>query len=152
MAPRLSIVPSSTGSRPAQFAGAPRQRLSLVRDDIAIRVESEIDARFWVRLEVEGVDELVVTDFTAGGRPEVELIDAMVMAVEALEPGPFRRMVFRDLIPAGHQSAQFPVRVVEAFDRVKRLAEAVADAEGRSVATATMEPRRGKLDAIIQFH
>lgn len=127
-------------------------RMSLVGDDLAIRVESELDPRFWVRVEAGGGAELVVTDFTAGGRPEAELLEAMVMAVEALRPGPFRRMVFRDLIPAGHQTAQFPVKVVEAFDRVKRLADAVAGAEGRSVASATMEPRRGKLDAIIHFH
>lgn len=126
--------------------------LTVSNDGLAIRVESELDPRFWVRVEAGGGAELVVTDFTAGGRPEAELLEAMVMAVEALKPGPFRRMVFRDLIPAGHQTAQFPVKVVEAFDRVKRLADAVAGAEGRSVASATMEPRRGKLDAIIQFH
>jgi len=126
--------------------------LSISNDGLAFRAESALDARFWLRVEAGDGDELVVTDFTPGGRPEAELREAIVAVIEALEPGPFRRMVFRDLFPAGQQTPQFPIRLVEAFDRVKRLADAVAGALGRSVGLATMEPRRGKLDAIIHFH
>jgi hypothetical protein len=131
---------------------APAPRLSISGDDYCVRVESDIDPRYWVRIERGDGEDLVVTDFTAGGRPDAELRQGLVMGIEALQPGPFDRMVFRDLIPAGHQSAQFPRKVVEAFDQVKRLAATVADATGREVGQATMEPRRGKLDAIVDFH
>lgn len=129
----------------------PASGLSVSGDDYCVRVESDIDARYWVRIERGEGDDLVVTDFTAGGRPDRELQQGLMMGINALQPGAFDRMVFRDLIPAGHQTPQFPLRVVEAFDRAKRLAETVAGATGREVAAATMEPRRGKLDAIVTF-
>lgn len=133
-------------------AAASAPQLSLSGDAYCVRVESDIDPRFWVRIERGDGEDLVVTDFTAGGRPDAELRQGLVMGIEALQPGAFERLVFRDLIPAGHQSAHFPRQVVEAFDKVKRLAAMVARATGREVGQATMAPRRGKLDAIVDFH
>jgi len=137
----------------AKEAVAPDPAAELVvgGDDFSVRVESRLDPRFWVRIERETGGGIVVTDFTAGSRPEAELKAAFLLGVEALNVADFDRVVFRDLVPSGDQSEGFPVKVIQSADLAKRLAAALAEARNRPVRGFTMEPRRRKLDAIVQF-
>lgn len=134
-----------------RIADDPAAELVVGGDDYSIRVESKLDPRLWVRIERETGGGVVVTDFTAGSRPESELKAALLLGFDALMAPEFSRVVFRDLVPAGDQVEGFPIKVIQSADLAKRLAAALGEATGRAVKSFTMEPRRGKLDAIVVF-
>jgi hypothetical protein len=139
-------------ARVLAFLGTPPVRtsavLQVVEDDFSVKVLSEADDRFWVRVEKGVGDSVVVTDFVAGRHGEDDLIEALRLAVRLLGVGAATRIRFRDLVPGSVDAPRFAFRLEQATEIAKRAAIAIARDAGRSLASFKIERRGEKMDAL----
>lgn len=127
----------------------PTAGLVVSEDDYSVRVTRTDDQRFWLRLEKPSGGELVVSDCLLGDADEAVMGAACALAVRQLGLLRPERVVFRDVVAGGHQTADFPRKMLLAGERAKRLAKAVATATGRQCGCLEMSSRRGRLDAAV---
>jgi hypothetical protein len=138
-------------SRPQPLEGRlvdPGAELSVGGDDFSVRVEHRGDPRFWVRIERDTSDGVVVTDFTPGDRPEDELEAGLLRGIEALQGAPFSQVVFRDLVPGGDEDR---LKIYQSAGLARRLATFLAESLRRPILDFTLVPRRDKLDAVARY-
>ena len=120
--------------------------LRLAEDDFSVKVMSDDDAHFWVRIEKDDSDTVVVSDFLQGGLSEADLVVGLRMALKAARMSHRRRVLFRDIVPGGAEKPLFALRLQQTSDCVKRAVTAIAADGGRTLATFAIVPRGNKMD------
>lgn len=125
-----------------------RARLTLAEDDYAIKVTSDDDPHFWVRVERGGGGSIVVSDFIRGNLTDDDLIEGLRLAVRSLG-GPDRtQIVFRDMVPCAADAGRAAVRMERVAESARRAARAMAADGSRRMAAFGVRPRGGKMDAV----
>ncbi|WP_137929175.1 hypothetical protein [Mesorhizobium comanense] len=148
MVPKINAKTISQAA--AKAAPDPELDLLVREDDFSVRVERSDDPRFWVRVERETGDSIVVTDYNAGSRPDQELAAGVALALRTLRR-PLDKVIFRDMFPLGMEGPDLPVKMIQATEALKKICLHIAAETGQEVASFNLEPRRGKLDAIAVF-
>jgi len=138
-----------------QFPGTAAQselaNLLVREDEFSASVGVDADRLFWVRVEKDRSDTIVVSDFNRGGLAEKELIRALQLAVAASGAADRSKIVFKDLVSAGAQGAQFGFKLEQATETIKRACKALALANRRKLASFRITPRGRKMDAQACF-
>lgn len=129
--------------------GSASPDLLISEDDYSVRVTHVADRRFWLRMEKHPGAELVVSDCAAGQADAATLAAACRLAVRRLGAMRPSRVVFRDVVAGGHQTADFPVKMLMAGQLAKQLAASIAAEAGRRPGCLALTPRRGRLDAVV---
>lgn len=138
-------------SFPGAIPHQPAARLRLVEDDFAAKVTAESDKRFWIRVERDCGDAIVVSDFIRGELAERELIAGLRLALRALDLSGRNEIRFRDIVPGGISKPLFGLRLEQITECVKRASSAVAADSGRKVAAFSIRPQGDKMDAVARF-
>jgi hypothetical protein len=142
-------------ARILRFPGAipnhPPARLRLVEDEYAAKVTADGDRRYWVRVERDGGDLIVVSDFVGGELDEIELIAGLRLALRALGHTDRDAIRFMDLVPGGMGKPLFGLQLEQVTERVKRVCWAIAADSGRRVVAFNVRPRGDKMDALARF-
>ena len=94
----------------------------------------------------------MVSDFTRGGLGENDLIRGLQLAVAASGAADRSKIVFKDLVPAAAQGAQFGFKLEQASETIKRACHALALANRRKLASFKITPRGRKMDAQASFY
>ncbi|BCH20691.1 hypothetical protein MesoLjLc_04650 [Mesorhizobium sp. L-8-10] len=142
-------------ARILRFPGAipnhPPARLRLIEDEYAAKVTADADRRFWVRVEREGGDTIVVSDFAVGELSESDLIEGLRLALRALDHRGRAAIRFMDIVPGGMDKPLFGMRLERAAELVKRLSWAIASDSGRRITAFNICQRGDKMDAVARF-
>ena len=142
-------------ARILQFPGAgaqsERTNLLVVEDEFSAKVEADTDQLFWVRVEKDFSDTIVVSDFNRGGLAERDLIRGLQLAVAASGAADRSKIVFKDLVSATAEGAQFGFKLEQATETIKRACKALALANRRNLASFKITPRGRKMDAQASF-
>jgi hypothetical protein len=136
---------------PRTVAQSRRPNLLVVEDAFSTKVEAEADQRFWVRVEKDESDTVVVSDFNRGSLAEEDLIRALQLAVAAAGAADRSKIVFKDLVSAAALGAQFGFKLERSTEMVKRACNALALANRRKLASFRITPRGRKMDAQASF-
>ncbi|MGO4831485.1 hypothetical protein AB4144_04185 [Rhizobiaceae sp. 2RAB30] len=139
-------------SFPGAIPNHPPARLRLLEDEYAVKVSADADRRFWVRVEREGGDTIVVSDFVGGDLAESDLIEGLRLALRALDHRGGSGIRFMDIVPGGMDKPLFGMRLEQATELVKRVSWAIAADGGRRVTTFNVRTRGDKMDAIALFN
>lgn len=137
---------------PGVIPNHPPARLRLLEDEYAAKVSADADRRFWVRVEREGGDTIVVSDFVAGELAESDLIEGLRLALRALDHRGRAGIRFMDIVPGGMDKPLFGMRLEQATELVKRVSRMIAADSGRRVVTFNVRTRGDKMDAIARFN
>lgn len=144
MTARILPFPGATPHHPAA-------RLQLLEDDYSAKVMADTDQRFWVRVERDSGDSIVVSDFVRGELAERELIAGLRLALQALDISGRREIRFKDIVPADG-TPLFGLRLERMAECVKRASNAIAADSGRTVCAFNLRPRGDKMDAVARFN
>jgi hypothetical protein len=136
---------------PGTVAQSERANLLVVEDEFSAKVETDADKLFWVRVEKDFSDTIVVSDFIRGGLAEKDLIRALQLAVAASGAADRSKIVFKDLVSAAAEGAQFGFKLEQATEAIKRACSALALANRRKLASFKIAPRGRKMDAQASF-
>lgn len=138
------------------FPGAnphhPAARLQLLEDDYSAKVMADTDQRFWVRVERDSGDSIVVSDFIRGELAERQLIAGLRLALRALDISGRQEIRFKDIVPGGTGKPLFGLRLERMTECVKRASSAIAADSGRTVCAFSIRPRGDKMDAVARFN
>lgn len=138
-------------SFPGAIPNQPAARLRLVEDEYAAKVTADSDQRFWVRVERDPGDTIVVSDFIRGELAERELIAGLRLALRALDASGRNEIRFKDIVPGGMGKPLFGRRLEQMTECVKRASRAVAADSGRQIAAFNIRPQGDKMDAVARF-
>lgn len=124
----------------------PAVRLALTEDDFALKVTSAEDPRFWIRIEKNTAQDVVVTDFTAGGLAPGALVAGLAKALDGFGLVDGSLVVFRDIVPGGEGGG---ARLIAARTTAQDAVAAVVRPLHLVPTSAELEERRGKFDLRI---
>lgn len=133
---------------PGMAQGKQPARLQVVEDDYSVKVESDADQRFWVRVERGDGDTVVVSDFIQGDLSENDLARGLGLAVRTLRAQDRMYIHFKDIVPGGTDVPRFAFRLERTAESLKRAARAIAADSGREMAGFAIRPRGAKMDAV----
>lgn len=138
-------------SFPGAYRENPAEKLQIVEDDFAAKVTTEADRHFWIRVEKDPGETIVVSDFVPGGLADYGLAAGLRLALRTLEMSDRKEILFKDLIPDGTGRPLFGLRLEQMAERAKRAATVVAADTGRQVAAFSIRTRGDKMDALARF-
>ncbi|HWK67693.1 MAG TPA: hypothetical protein VNS34_22450 [Rhizobiaceae bacterium] len=129
----------------------PASKLQIIEDDFAAKVTAETDRRFWIRVEKDPGETIVVSDFVLGSLAEQGLVAGLRLALRTLEMQDRKEILFKDLLPDGTGRPLFGLRLEQMAEQVKRAAGVVAADMGREVTAFSIRTRGDKMDALARF-
>lgn len=138
-------------SFPGVYRENPASTLQIIEDDFAAKVTAEADRRFWIRVEKDPGETIIVSDFALGSLAEHGLVAGLRLALRTLEMADRKEILFKDLIPDGTGRPLFGLRLEQMAERVKRAAGVVAADTGREVEAFSIRTRGDKMDALVRF-
>ena len=76
--------------------------LVVSEDDFSVKVTSDVDPMFWVRIKRTDDQTIVVTDFKAGSLQQITLNIALRKAVSTLHKRAPKQLTFKNVAPLTH--------------------------------------------------
>ncbi|MCQ8782273.1 hypothetical protein [Mangrovibrevibacter kandeliae] len=133
-------------------AGQPSEApLRVGGDDYSVKVETEADKLFWIRVERTDDHRALITDYIQGEMSEADLLSGLLLALG--EAGASRRpeIVFENIVPRTPDRALYGIRLQQMSEKLRRACNAVASATDRSVTRFEIRARGEKMDVVAQL-
>lgn len=123
--------------------------LSVVLDDFSVKVVSDKDPFFWVRVQKSDEGEVIVTDFNPGKLPQISLNIALRKAVRELYTPTPNNITFKNIISLTSTGANCSASYEGPINAIRCACEGFARVSRTVISSFRVVPEGHKFNIVV---